>query len=161
MASTTTQTATAASSPVKIVILAGLIAGTMDILAAFTQTYLTSGRGPETVLKFVASGVFGKEAFVQGWMMPAAGLFFHFVIATSWALLFFFIYPRIKPVLKNKYLLGVLYGIFVWLIMNRVVLPLSNTPPIPFNLGKAAISMSIIIACIGLPISIVTHRYRN
>jgi uncharacterized membrane protein YagU involved in acid resistance len=60
---------------------------------------------------------------------------------------------------KNKYIAGLLYGIFVWIIMNRVVIPLSEIQQRPFDLKGALTGMSILMVAIGLPISILTHRY--
>jgi hypothetical protein len=63
------------------ILKAGLIVGTLDILAAFIQYAIKTGKNPTVVLKFIASGVFGKEAFNGGTMMNVYGLIFHFVIA--------------------------------------------------------------------------------
>lgn len=43
--------------------------------------------------------------------------------------------------------------------MNRVVIPLSEIAQRPFNLKGALTGMSILMIAIGLPISILTHRY--
>jgi len=47
----------------------------------------------------------------------------------------------------------------VWLIMNRIVVPLSRIPGGPFNLKNALIGLSIIIVAIGLPLSFMAYRY--
>src|SRR5688572_11449150 len=81
----------------KPILLAGLVAGVLDGLAAVISTYLANGRGPEVVFKFVASGVFGsKAAFAGGTEMVMAGLIFHMLIATIWAVIFYFLYPLIR-----------------------------------------------------------------
>lgn len=139
---------------------AGLIAGTMDICAACIQYYLRTGKNPENVLRFVASGVFGKEALAGGHLYSAAGLLFHYLIAFSFTVFFFFIYPRLKFLSYNIFLSAVLYGVFTWTIMSRIVLPLSNTPPIPFTWSGAATAAGILIVCIGLPLSIIAKRDR-
>ncbi len=63
------------------VLKAGFIVGTLDILAAFINYYINTGKSPEPVLKFIASGVFGKSAFTIGNEMLAWGLLFHYGIA--------------------------------------------------------------------------------
>lgn len=137
----------------------GLIAGTMDISAAFIQAYMVSGVSPLRVLRFVASGVFGTSALTGGTGTALWGLLFHYLIAMSWAALFFLLYPSIRKVSTNWILNGVVYGVVVWLLMNLIVVPLSNTPPrvIPWNL-QTFISMGIIIVCIGLPIALLVKR---
>jgi uncharacterized membrane protein YagU involved in acid resistance len=123
---------------------------------------LINGRDPVTMLKFIASGVFGMEALKGGSIYAVCGLFFHYCIAMGWGALLFLIFPMIKFFHKNWVLTGVLYGFFVWLMMNRVVLPLSNTPPLPFTFGWAmVISLLVIIVAVGLPLSYrVTKFYK-
>lgn len=140
--------------------LAWLIAGTLDLSAAAIQT-LIAGRDPLMMLKFIASGVFGTDAFAGGNGFAMAGALFHYVIALIWTVLFFLLYPRWKFLQKNIWLSGVVYGLLVWLVMNRIVLPLSNTPPIPFTIKGALISSAILILAIGIPLSLMARKYYN
>ncbi|MFZ2905765.1 MAG: hypothetical protein WAZ98_06135 [Cyclobacteriaceae bacterium] len=142
----------------KPILLAGLIVGTLDITAAIIQT-LIAGGDPMKMLQFIASGVFGREAFEGGTIYSFYGLFFHYCIATGWTILFFLIYPKLKTTLKNTGTIGVVYGLFVWLMMNRVVLPISNTPPIAFKISKALVSALVLIVAIGLPLSFLANKY--
>lgn len=146
--------------PLKTILLAGLIAGILDISAAFLSAYIVNGATPERVLRFVASGIFGKEAFSGGTAMPIWGLIFHFLIATIFATFFYLIYPLLKVNSKNVIFVGLIYGIFVWLVMNQLVVKLSNTPAQPFKLAGALRGMIILMLCIGLPIALIVHKYR-
>ena len=144
------------AGPWRTIILTGLLAGTLDAVAAI----VVSQASPAAVFKYIASGAFGAgKAFSGGDIMIAWGVIFHYFIALSWTLLFFLIYPTLPWLRKNKYIAGLLYGIFVWVMMNRVVIPLSEIPQRPFNLKGALTGMSILMVAIGLPISILTHRY--
>jgi len=144
------------AGPWRTIILTGLLAGTLDAVAAI----VVSQASPAAVFKYIASGAFGAgKAFSGGDIMIAWGVIFHYFIALSWTLLFFFIYPTLPWLKKNRYVAGLLYGIFVWVMMNRVVIPLSEIPQRPFNLKGALTGMSILMVAIGLPISILTHRY--
>ena len=138
---------------------AGLLAGTLDILCALVQFYIRAGKNPAAVLKFIASGVFGKAALAGGSEMALLGLLFHFIIAFTWTIIFFYFYPQISRVAKNKIIAGLLYGLFIYIIMTRVVLPLSNTPKIPFNAGQAVIGIVILMFAVGLPISFQISKH--
>jgi hypothetical protein len=142
------------------VIKAGLIVGTLDILSAFIYVFIKSGN-PHIpgVLKFIASGIFGKQASSGGAGMMVTGLLLHYLIAFLFTFFFFRLYPRIKNVFRNKILLGVLYGIFVWAVMNLVIVPLSNVAHRDFNLVGAAINIGILIICIGLPLSFMAGAF--
>lgn len=141
------------------IIKACLIAGTLDILCAFAQFYIRTGKSPVVVLKFIASGVFGKAALAGGTEMALLGLLFHFVIAFTWTVIFFQSYPQIPLLAKNKIAGGIAYGFVIWLVMTRVVLPLSNTPKIPFNAVQAIIGIVILMFAVGLPISFIVSRF--
>lgn len=148
----------------KTIAWVGLLAGTLDILSACLQAYIARGITPETVLRFIASGAFGKPAFTGGWEMPLTGLLFHYIIAYSFTILFFLLYPSIKLMRKSIVLTAVVYGIFIFVVMNLLVLPLTKITRAPIQLGKAAIATCILIVAIGLPLSIFTrnfYRHRN
>jgi len=138
---------------------AGLLAGTLDILCAFAQFYIRTGKNPPAVLKFIASGVFGKAALAGGTEMALLGLLFHFIIAFTWTIIFFYFYPQISHVSKSKIIAGLLYGVFIYMVMTRIVLPLSNTPTIPFNAWQAVIGIVILMFAVGLPISFQISKH--
>jgi hypothetical protein len=145
--------------PWKTVLWAGLLVGTLDITAALTHFLINGGTDPTKVFIYIASGVFGTTAFETGGPMAIWGLIFHYMIAYIWTMIFFLIYPRIGFMSRaNWILVGVLYGIFVWIMMNRVVVPLSGTPKNPFRLNNAIINCLILIAMIGLPLSYIARK---
>lgn len=135
------------------------MAGTLDILAACIQYYLKTVKGPGNLLRFVASGIFGTRALKDGTTMAALGLLFHYLIALLFTLFFFFLYPRFSPARKNTLLTILIFGALVWTIMNRLVLPLSAAPPLPFSLEKAAIAMGILILCISTPVVLIARKH--
>jgi len=146
-------------SAAKTILAATLIAGSLDITAAFISVYVR-GVHPIKVLYYIASGIFGKEvAYNSGTKMAVIGLLLHYLIAFIFTVFLFFVYPWLKSFLKNKILIGVLYGVFVWAVMNKVVLPLSNTPPATPTLQSMLIACAILIVCIGIPIAWIVNRF--
>ena len=143
----------------RAVLTTGLIAGTLDILAACLSAYIQRGMTPDKLLQFVASGLFGAEAFNGGIPMAIVGLVMHFIIALSWTLLFYLLYPRLNFLQKNKILSGIIYGAFVWVMMNRVILPFTNIPKSPFNFTSALIGMVILMLAIGMPNAFRAPKY--
>ena len=142
------------NAALKTIFTAGLIAGTTDIIAAIVNYLLGGGTKPSAIFKFIASGIFGKEAFQPGILMVWMGLLFHFIIALSWTALFYFLYQRIRLVRNNLIVCGILYGIFVWLLMNKLVLPFSNVPMGNFEWKKAIVGILILMFFFGLPIAL-------
>ena len=142
------------------ILIAGLIVGILDAIAASVFSYGFSGASPDKVFRYVASGVFGKDAFTGGLPIAAWGLLFHFIVATGWTALFFLIYPKINFFSSSKYIAGIGYGLFIWLMMNKVVVPLSNVPQAPFHFTiRTAVMILIHMFIIGIPISYLANRY--
>ena len=154
-----TSTAQPLKKYVPAIVLTGFTAGFADITAACIQFYIKPGKGPGNVLRYVASGVFGKKVFTCGETMAAWGLFFHFVIAFGLTIFFFWLYRKLSWLGKNKIVAGLLYGVFAWLITNLIIVPLSEVPASPFVLSKAIVAMLILMACIGLPISLIANKH--
>jgi hypothetical protein len=143
----------------KSIALTTLIAGTMDITAACTQAYLSANVMPDRVLKYVASGVFGKAAFAGGLDMMAWGLFFHFIIAFSCVVCFFLAYPKLPLLEKSVLLNSVLIGLVAWTVTARLIVPMSQVPQSPFQLSKAIVAASILVVCIGFPIAYNARQF--
>ncbi len=142
-----------------MILLTGLLAGVLDGSAAIIHFLVKGGKDPSKIFKFIASGIFGGKAFAGGNEMIVYGVLFHFMIALSFTAFYFLIYPKIKMLSANVFLSAILYGLFVWAVMNLVVLPLSNTPPLGFKIGNAAVAAGILILCIGVPVSLLAHKY--
>lgn len=141
------------------ILFTGLIAGTADIILAFVSSYAQNNVTPDRVLRFVASGVFGREAFTGSSSMIVMGLLFHFIIAIAFAAILYLLYPKLKLASVNWIILGIIYGILVWCIMNLVVLPLTKAPQMPLKLQSSLIGMTILILAIGLPILYFSSKY--
>ncbi|MGA9291611.1 MAG: hypothetical protein WBV81_03420, partial [Ignavibacteriaceae bacterium] len=121
----------------KIIISSCLLVGTLDILAAIIDSSIRYGITPLELLQYIASGVFGAKALSGGLTMGIAGLVLHYFIASCWVLLFFYLFLKLKFLHSYKIFGGLLYGIFIWLVMNLIVVPLSNTHKMVFNLDHA------------------------
>lgn len=144
-----------------VILFTGLLAGTLDITAACTDYYIATGKGPSGVLRYVASGVFGQDAFTGSDTMLAWGLLFHYIIAFSFTVFFFWLYPKVKFMAAHPVWTAVLYGIFMWIITTRIIVPLSNTPKGNFVWWKAMKAAAILVVMIGLPLSLIAKKYFN
>ena len=141
---------------------AAILVGTLDILSAFIYVFIKTGTFvPFNILQFIASGIWGKKAASGGTTMIVAGLLLHYFIAFSFTLFFFWLFPKLKAASKNKILTGVVYGMFIWVVMNLIILPLSNIAYRPFSIVNAIINVLILIACVGIPLSFMASVFYN
>ena len=143
----------------KSIFITTLIAGTLDIIAACLNAYLSSNITPDIVLKYIASGAFGNAAFSGGIGMMMYGILFHFFIAFACTMTFFLLYPTFSFLKQNVYLNAVLIGLIAWFVTTIIIIPLSEIPPNPIKFSQVLIPISILIMCIGLPVAYAAKSY--
>lgn len=142
-------------------IKAWLLVGLLDITAAMLSFYLSTNKSPLIVLKFITSAVCGPEAYAGGTASILLGLLLHFLVAFMFTLVFFLLYEPGKLYRYNQYLIGLVYGIFIWVVMNKLVLPMTQIKQQPFSWFEAAKGMLILVAMIGMPLAIMLKKRRN
>lgn len=137
----------------------GLIAGVLDIVAAFVNSGLR-GVSPQRVLQAIASGLLGSDAFKGEFVTAALGLCLHFFIATVATAVYYIASRKLKVLVQQVYVCGPLYGVAVYLFMNFIVLPLSAVPfKTPHTFSAIATGIIILVFCIGLPIALIVRKY--
>lgn len=138
----------------KQIIIATIIAGCLDIAAACLQAYVSNGVSPDIVLKFIASGVFGKQAYSGDIKYILFGLAFHFLIVFACVVTYFFWYTRIRFLRKSIWFSSLIIAVIAWFVTTRTVIPLSKIQPPAFDLNKAIVSILILYFCVGIPIAL-------
>lgn len=145
---------------VKTALLTGLLVGTTDLIAAYASQYIQTGRFASKLLYYIAGGALGLETSLQGgFWMGVLGFFFHYFIATSFTFLFFIICTKITIVRFNPYVIGFLYGVVVGAVMEFIVLPLTQLPHSPFDMGKSFVAWTIVGVALGIPIALSARRF--
>jgi hypothetical protein len=144
----------------KTVLLTGLFVGTTDIVSAFIIQYIKSGKFSEQMFNYIAGGAIGLPPAINGGTAVAfLGLFFHYFIAYSFTLFFFLVFPKLKFLAFNKYLVGMLYAVFVDEIMAELILRLTPLPGGPFSLADEFIGWIVFGVVFGIPIVYNTYKY--
>ncbi|MBB6427022.1 hypothetical protein [Sphingopyxis sp. JAI128] len=142
----------AAGLPIRRVLGAAAVAGTLDLMFAAALWY-PKGVPPKTIFQSIASGLLGPDAFAGGWGVAVLGVGLHFAIMLIIAVLYASLVPaglRARPLIA-----GGLYGLAIWHAMNLVVVPLSAAPlslP-PFWIGAADMAGHILF--VGMPIAML------
>lgn len=135
---------------------AGLVAGALDLIAAFVN----SRGGPVRTLQAIASGLLGADSYRGGWATALLGAGLHFLIAIAAAAVYYAASRRLKILTSRPVLCGLLYGIAVYLVMNLIVLPLSAFPHrLSYPLVALATGLLIHMFLVGLPIALLVSRY--
>jgi ribose/xylose/arabinose/galactoside ABC-type transport system permease subunit len=142
----------------KPIVLATLVAGTLDILSAFAFAGM-AGMTPFGVLQFVASGPFGDgPTATPGW--AAVGLAVHFAIMACMVTAYMVAAARVPPLVLHPIVAGIAYGIGLWLVMYWIVRPL-RFPNLPLPHTLWGISNALFSHCIlvGVPIALIASRH--
>jgi hypothetical protein len=144
----------------KAVLLTGLFVGTTDLVSAYITQWIKTGKFAEKMLNYIAGGALGLENSIPGGNLAALlGLFFHYFISFSFTLLFFLLLPRVKFLAFNKYLIGMLYAVFVDVVMALVILPLSRLPTGPFSVAHSYVNWIVLGVLFGVPIAYNAYKY--
>ena len=141
------------------ILVAGLIAGVLDLTAACVYSWLRAGVTPVRVFHSVASGLLGAVAFTGGAKTAALGIALHFLIATTWAAIYYFASRKLNFLVDQPIPAGLIYGVLVYLFMNFAVLPLSAVARRPVPISSRIYGCLIIMFCIGLPIALIVRRF--
>jgi uncharacterized membrane protein YagU involved in acid resistance len=141
------------------ILIAWIVAGTMDVTAAVTYYPMTANVTATQILQGIASGLLGAQAFQGGTATAALGLGLHYVIAFVWTVFFYVLASNIRMLTRHPLIVGPVYGTFVWLVMNLVVLPLSNVAHRPLRLQPSIVGAVILMICIGTPIAAIVGRH--
>ena len=142
-----------------LIIKAGLLAGTLDILAAFIYFFVKTGKNPLNVLSYVSKQALGESTFTGKTMQQVTGLLVHFTIAFGWTVLFFILFPRLKWLRINKFITAIVYGTFVWTMMNLAILPAWAGKAFVYKGETTIVNCLILMVAIGLPLSLIAAKY--
>ena len=141
----------------KPIAIATAISGTLDILFAMILTVLF-GREIGNMLRYVGSGPF-PAATDMGLAGAILGLFVHFgLMAIMAAILMVFVRQR-SQVLDKPIVLGIVYGLITYVVMNLVVVPLRFDTPLPPSARAIATQLFAHTCLVGIPMAIIAARY--
>jgi len=157
----TTETAAGMATPNRgrAVLYGGLAAGAMDLAAAIVSNSLR-GIEPLRVLQSISSGLLGNNAYQHGAASASLGVLLHFLMMFIICAIYYAASRRLAVLNERPIIMGVLYGMVVYLVMNFVVLPLSAFPhQLAYAPSGVFIGASIMVLCVGLPIALIVKHY--
>lgn len=142
----------------KPIVIATLLAGTLDLLGAFFFAG-RAGMKPVEVLHFVASGPFGDRALTgSGFALVGAAV--HYAIMTAMVAVYMFAAAGLPLLMRQPLLGGVAYGLGLWFVMYWIVRPLRwEHLPAPTDPTAIAGQLFCHLILVGIPIALMARRY--
>jgi hypothetical protein len=140
------------------ILLATLVAGTLDILAAIGLTLFYGRRTVAEMLRGVASGPFPGAA---EWGTPGAalGLAVHFALMAIMVAVYVAAAARLPSLRARPLLWGTLYGLATYVAMNLIVVPLRFGGAFPPSTRAIVTQLFCHIVLVGIPIALIAARH--
>ena len=147
-----------ASSAAGWVLAGGVVAGTLDILFAWTFWAVKAGLSMPRILQSVSAGLLGAAAFRGGTATAALGLGLHFFIAIVMSAAYYLVARRSGVLVRRPLVCGAGYGLVLYGVMNFVVLPLSAAGPGSKDPLWIALGVAVHALMVGIPIALASRR---
>jgi len=151
------------ANPWLYVLAGGLVVGTLDITYACVFWGIKASVPPEQIFQSVAAGLLGKASFDGGAATAALGLGLHYFIATSMSVTYYLVASRWARLWQRPFEYGAAYGLLLYLIMNKIVVPLSRAGGGGGHKITLWVALSVLVHVflIGVPIALFTRRARS
>jgi hypothetical protein len=146
-------------SPAQALLLGTLTVGVLDLIDAMVFFGLR-GVTPVRILQSIAAGLLGRDAFRGGSATAGLGALLHFFIAFGIVCVYYLVSRRLDILTRHPVLCGLLYGVLVFVIMNRVVIPLSAAVTGPMSLPVLVNGLLIHALGVGLPSALFARAAR-
>ena len=138
----------------------GLCAGVFDIIQALVFHALR-GVEPIRILQSIASGLLDRASFSGGVATAALGLGLHFVMALIMAAVYVLAARRLEVLIRRPWLMGVLYGLGLYVVMTYVVVPLSLARSGGFSWAVFLDGLLAHVLTVGVPIALAARWGRR
>ena len=147
----------------RAILIAGLVAATLDLAYACTAWWLAKGVMPVRIFQSIASGWLGRAAFDGGVAVSVLGVASHYAILAVASALYWLASGRFTLLARQALIGGLAYGSAIYLFMNRVVLPLSAMPPrsAPPEPIMVIGDLASHLFFVGLVIALTVRHYRR
>jgi hypothetical protein len=143
-----------------------LVAGAVVALLDITYAYVFFGLilklvGVQSLFQSISAGLLGRAAYQGGLPTALLGAGFHLLIAYSWTVAFYLAVRNFDALHRaarttgGRIVLGLVYGVVVYLLMDLVVLKLSRAHSTPPSNWRFYVNLVQHMVMIGLPIALV------
>ena len=141
-------------------IVAGIVCGILDGFAAIIITLSFGGTVPR-MFQGIAFGVLGKSAYQGGTSTVILGIALHFAIAFGASIVYYIASRYLPALIDQALLMGVIYGVVVHLVMQYVVLPMSQIGRRPFNAKSFFAVLAAHVIVVGPSIALTIRRFEK
>ena len=119
---------------------------------------------PARIFQSIASSLLGRASFDGGAQTVALGLLIHISVATGWTLVFAGALRALEPVgrvvssTRGALMVGAMYGLVIWVMMDLVLIPLTRGRPTPISAWTFWATLAWHVVGVGPPIVLGLRR---
>ncbi len=153
------------SVPISRVIIACVLVAALDgAFAVMLYVQVLHACSAGQLMQSIAGALLGRAAFRGGRTTVALGLALHFAVACGWTLAYAALRagsPRLRQMTettRGALTVGALFGVFVWLAMDLVVLPLSRASATPLWSSLFVILLAWHAVGVGIPLALIVRE---
>ncbi len=115
-------------------IVGGVVVTVYLVASRFVLAHDAPLHGLLVVMQWDASNQFGDAAYQGGWPMAGIGWLMDCVVSLVWATVFAVLYVRVPYVRRRALFCGLLFGVFVMIVMIYGIVPLGHARRAPNTL---------------------------
>lgn len=143
----------------RAILYGGLVAGGLDLAYAIVINAMR-GIEPVRIMQSISSGLLGSDAYSEGAASAALGVVLHFLMMFVICGIYYAASRRLSVLTERPIVLGLAYGVAVYVVMSFVVLPLSAFPhQVSHAPSSVAVASAAMLFCVGLPIALIVRRF--
>ncbi len=150
--------------PISRLLAAGAFVAVLDgAFAVAIYVYVLHACSTAQLMQSIASALLGPAAFRGGGATVALGLALHSAVAYGWTLVYATVRAasgrlrELTATIRGTLAAGAIFGVFIWLAMDLLVVPLTRARMTPIGSPLFAIMLAWHAAGVGIPISLIVR----
>jgi len=146
------------ATPARIATTAAIVAVLDALFAIVLYVAIMRVTTPTRIFQSIASSLLGRASFEGGAQTVGLGMLIHVSVATGWTLLFAAALRVVESLeravssTRGALTIGATYGAVIWLMMDLVLIPLTQSRPTPVSAWTFWATLAWHMTGVGRPI---------
>ena len=151
-------------APISRLLAAATVVAVLDgAFAVVLYVYVLRLCSAAQLMQSIAGALLGRAAFRGGVATVALGLGLHFAVAAGWTLVYAALRAasgrlrELTATTRGALIVGAVLGVFIWLAMDLLIVPLSRASATPVRSPMFAILLVWHALGVGIPLTLIVR----
>ncbi|HKD43534.1 MAG TPA: hypothetical protein VKB87_24855 [Myxococcaceae bacterium] len=151
-------------APISRLLAAATVVSVLDgAFAVVLYVYVLRLCSAAQLMQSIAGALLGRAAFRGGAATVALGLGLHFAVAAGWTLVYAALRAasgrlrELTATTRGALIVGAVLGVFIWLAMDLLIVPLSRASATPVRSPMFAILLVWHALGVGIPLTLIVR----